>query len=241
MTAQARRAPSMFVGNYFQDVTLVDAVDVRENIFRASGRYPQTLLRDPSRVVSNLFVAPSLPARHAVILVGGASSHATIEANSFDPGAGAAVRHDPPAAATTEYRDNLSLGPLFGLGSRADAAARVDDNAVVAPAALAEAGSGLAPSVHTNDVLEVRWAERDYLLGDCAPASLGYGQAGVAAPREVPLRPAGGFRARQAGRCDDPDQTPWTASEPDEPVHRKRLGTQCAQSAGARWRWWVRR
>ena len=246
VTAQARHAPAVYQGNYFQGVTLVDAAEVRGNLFRGSGRSPQPLLKDPSWVVSNLFVAPWLPAQNALVLVGAGSVDVVVDGNSFNPGAGAAIRHDPPASAVSVYRDNLSLGPLFGEGSRADPEALIEGNAVAGPASLAQGGSRLHPSADTNDVLEVRWADRGYLVAECAPRAFGFDHAGVAAPAEVPLRPAGAFRQRRGESCQTTgERTPWSPSlpAPDDPVQRAKPGSQCTSTGPPDlvWRWWTRR
>jgi hypothetical protein len=236
---QAAGAPALYEGNYFHDLTVRDALHLRGNLLVSTGRVEQPLLRDPHLVESNLFLSPTQRARHATVLLGDVSVDVELRGNSFDPGLGAVVRHEPGAGARVRYLDNLSVGPLIGFASRGDEDVVIAGNVVVEGAVLWEEGSALQPRADGNRAAEVAWQERSHLLPACDPAA-GYARAGVASASEVPLASSGVFAERvltATSGCEEDED----AGVIPERRAESRDGGGCATAAESSWPWWRRR
>mgnify|MGYP002632927082 CR=1 FL=1 len=236
---QAAGAPALYRANYFHDTTVRDAAQLLGNLHVSTGRVEQPMLRDPGVVESSLFLSPSQRARHATVLVGAGTRGVELRGNSFDPGLGAVVRHEPASGVPVSYVGNLSLGPLIGFGSAADPSAQITDNVVVQGASLWEAGSLFTPEVVGNRVVDVQWAERSHLVPACAPGA-GFDRAGIERPAATPLHPTAAFRARVVTATQRCGEQPATQLVPPVPAHRQDDAAGCSAVRGAH-PWWLRR
>jgi hypothetical protein len=231
---EALGAPAVYRGNYFLDVTVRDARHLEGSVLIASGRFSQPLVVDPGVLRSNLISAPQQEAGRALVLLSEAAGEALIHSNAFDPGAGASVRHSSSSSA--EYWENLTTGPLFGLGSRATPALVVKNN--VSTAALwVDRGVPIRVSKEDgNWFAQVSWRDRESLLPECGVGGAGYEVAGLARSGGLPLRPSGPLAVRQASD----DDILCAAVEPVAQV-RGRQGSGCQVGRGGWPPWFFRR
>lgn len=214
VTLQAQGAPASFVGNYFHDVTLRDPLLAESNLFRGTRRIEQAMVRDPVELVSNLFLLPAQRANRVAVVLGESSGQTWVTGNSFDVGSGAAVRHEAGAGEVT-YEANLTVGAMFGRGTVLDAPALIGN--VVVDGVLAEHGARVTDAGDTVAV-DVRWAQRPYLVPECDPVGAGFRNAGVADAGAVPLGASRGYSERwgatTAAPCTELEEVVEMAPEP---------------------------